>query len=123
MKHGKNLFITLFLIFGITESFTQSQFATKEEVINYLEGSWNIDVVRGGFGGQTIYLPSPNYYDSTIHVVAFEHSGIDSTPILCRSFINDTLYQERYSRIQENPSQIILPRWQLLTFPGIWKSM
>lgn len=91
----------------------QSQFTTQDEVAEYLEGEWNLDVIQGGFAGVTINIPSPNYYDSTIHKIIFETTQIDSTPLICKAIIADTLYQETFVRISQNPSQIILPRWLL----------
>ncbi len=96
---------------------SQSQFSSKEEVAEYLEGEWNLDVVYGGFAGQTIYLPSVQFYDSTYHRVVFETTEIDSTPLICKAYINDTLFQESYVKIQENPSQAVLPRWLLYDLP------
>jgi len=77
-----------------------------------------LDVVQGGFAGGTYYLPTPLWYDSTVHKIIFELTEIDSIPLLCRAFIEDTLYQETYVTITENPSQIILPRWQLFGLPS-----
>jgi len=115
----KQIYFLILISFIIIQNhlLSQSQFATKEEVAEYLEGEWNLDVVQGGFAGSTYYLPSPNYYDSSYHRIVFEKTNIDTTPILCKALINDTLYQETYIKIQENPSQAILPRWLLYDLP------
>lgn len=105
------------ILFGTNNSYTQSIFTTKEEVAEYLVGEWNLDVVQGGFAGVTFYLPSPYYYDSTFHKIVFEESEIDSTPLVCKAYIDDTLFQMTYVKISENPSQIILPRWLLFDMP------
>ena len=98
-------------------SYAQSIFSSKEEVADYLEGEWNLDVVQGGLAGITYYLPSPHYYDSSYHKIVFEKTPIDSTPLLCTAYINDTLFRQTYVRIQQNPSQVILPRWFLFNVP------
>lgn len=105
------------VFFAADRSLAQSIFSTKEDVADYLEGEWNLDVVRGGFAGGTYFLPSPYYFDSTTHGIMFEKSGIDSTPLICKAFINDTLFEQTYVKISENPSQIILPRWLLYDLP------
>jgi len=114
----KTLFtIAIISILGINILSAQSIFSTEEEVVEYLEGEWNLDVVQGGFAGVTYYLPSPFYFDSTVHKIVFESTEIDSTPLICKSFIDDTLYQETFVTISQNPSQIILPRWLLFNLP------
>jgi hypothetical protein len=95
----------------------QTVFSTQSDVVDYMEGEWNLDVVRGGFAGGTYYLPSPLYFDSTVHKFVFKKTGIDSTPLLCRALIDDTLYQEVHVKVSMNPSQEILPRWLLLNMP------
>ena len=118
MKH-KTLFTIIPLIaFSINVSIAQSTiFSTKDEVVAYLEGEWNLDVIQGGFAGGTYYLPTPFYYDSSFHKIVFESTGIDSIPLNCKAFIDDTLYQETFVSISQNPSQIILPRWLLFNLP------
>ena len=108
--------IRIFLML-VSHSQAQTIFDSKEEVVQYLVGEWNLDVVSGGFAGGTYFLPSPYFYDSTSHKVIFEATQIDSTPLICKAFIDDTLYQERYIRIEQNPSQIILPRWLVFNLP------
>ena len=118
MKH-KTIIILFSIILARTPNlFPQSIFTTQDEVAEFLEGEWNLDVVQGGFAGGTYYLPSQLWFDSTVHKIIFELTEIDSTPLVCQAFIEDTLYQETYVTITENPSQIILPRWQLFNLPN-----
>jgi len=117
MKQKVLFSIIVIAILGIQNVTAQTIFSTKEEVAEYLEGEWNLDVVQGGFAGGTYYLPSPIYYDSTVHKIIFEITDIDSTPLVCKALIDDTLYQETFVSISENPSQILLPRWLLFNLP------
>jgi len=117
MKNKILFTIMIITVLTINKSTAQTIFSNKAEVVEYLEGEWNLDVVQGGFAGFTIYLPSPLYYDSTVHKIVFESTEIDSTPLVCKAFIEDTLYQETYVSISQNPSQIILPRWLLFNLP------
>ena len=96
----------------------QTDFPTKQDVVNYLEGEWNLDVVRGGFAGGTYYLPSRYYFDSTVHKIVFKPSGIDATPLYCTAYLDGQLYQETLVEVSMNPSQEILPRWLLKNMPN-----
>lgn len=94
----------------------QSQFIAESDLIEYLDGTWSLDIVRGGFAGVTLELPHPFYFDSTSHVFVFDASE-DNQTLSCKSFINDTLFQETIIDVRENPAQIELPRWQLFNLP------
>jgi len=117
MKYNLTSIALSILLLVSVNSYAQSIFTTEEEVAEYLIGEWNLDVLQGGFAGGTYYPPTPIYYDSTFHRIIFEASEIDSTPLICKAYINDTLYQTTYVSISENPLQIILPRWLLNDMP------
>jgi len=106
--------ILFFLLIGLACSnnnlIAQSIFENKQEVLNYFEGSWKLEVINSNGAIQ-------EQDGSTI--LEFEDiSTTDSLLVLFKKFQNfDEQVSEVIFEIVENPTQAILPRW-LFKIPG-----
>ena len=94
----------------------QSYFEDKEDVIQHLEGEWNLDAIA--WMGALQALPTVNFYDSTFHYLVFETTGIDSLPLSCSSFINDTLFEQTLIEIEFEENDGFPGPWRLRNLPS-----
>ena len=91
-------------------SFSLSEFATEEELIEYISGVWNMDSLYGGWIGLN-QIPSPYFGDSSYIYFEFLESDVPETPLLFRHY-RDGIVQEETS--------VTITFEQQITFAGYW---
>lgn len=122
-RKRKNMFSTikttfLFIIFLFllpSTATSQSYFSSKEEVINYFEGSWNLDIVY--YMGHFDTLPCPNFMNSSINTFEFSLTNDDSLPLLCKSFVDGLLHEEKLIEVEYNDNDGFPGPWRLKNLP------
>lgn len=102
--------LLLVSLFFSSYSYSQSEFATQEELVEYISGVWNLDSIYGGWIGLN-QIPSPYFGDSSYVYFEFYESDVPETPLLFRHY-RDGIVQE------ETPVTITFE--QQLTFAGYW---
>ena len=103
-------FILSISLFIFSNSYSQSQFQTEEELIEFVSGVWNMDSLYSGWTGLH-QIPSNNYFDSAYVHFHFVESDVPETPLLFRYYINGIF-------TEETPVKIIYQ--DQLTFFGHW---
>ena len=117
MNQSVNILLLIILSLSSHVGHTQSQFESKEGVVQFLEGRWSVDAIYGGFSGQEFKLPSPDYFNSAILTVSFEPTGIDSLPLSFKKFMNDSLTCQSLVEIKDLDAGDMLSRWRILHLP------
>jgi len=94
----------LILLLATQTLYSQSYFGAVDEVINHLEGEWKIDY--GKWMGIQFDMRD------SMHIVKFEKSYLDSIPLICTTYREDSIIGERIIEIEYNNSD---------GFPGPWR--
>lgn len=99
-------------LFFFTKSFSQSEFETQDELIEYLSGVWNVDSLYGGWVGPQ-EIPSPFFADSAHVHFHFFKSDVPESPFGIRYYFNGELREESVINIEYEESPTFIGHWFL----------
>ena len=94
----------------------QSNFSSKEEVANYFEGHWTLDMFSSW--GTVRTIPHNFFQDSTTHRYEFIQTNMDSFPLLCKSFVDEIFFEEKLIEIAFEDDDGFVVAWRMKNLPN-----
>ena len=94
----------------------QSYWSTQEEVVDYFEGVWKLDVVS--WMGVSSEMPSEFFFDSSTHKYEFTKTNDAAQPLYCKSYVNGELFDESFVKIQYDEDDKVFGYWILTNLPS-----
>lgn len=93
-------------------TFSQSEFQSESELIQYISGVWNIDSLYSGWTGFHL-VPTQFFADSSFVYLEFAESDVPETPLLFRYYFDGVLQEETSVSISFQQESSFVGYWHI----------